>query len=174
MSTLVRLSLMMLLSLTVFSSCDKEKETEANKPREEPLLPNQIDEPDGIRFILTWSVKDGSVPQNNAELDLELYQGVGSTKSTTPITLIPNPHNFINYSVLETSLKDGEEHTLMIKYGKVLKDGTYDLYIEGYTAIANKKKFTINGNAFTTGNANMKKDFLKIKRNGTRYTFTVI
>ena len=170
MNVLKSIPILLLALMSLLFSCSKENDA----LQEEVLLSNEIREKDGLRFILTWAINDGSVPQNNAQFDLELYKGIGTSKSTKPINLIPKPDYFVNYSIVTDSLADQQSYTLTINYGTITKDGTFELYVEGYTAGANTKKFTLPHNTFTTLNANTKRDFLKIKKEGTKYTFTLL
>lgn len=170
MPNLNRFCLFLCLLSATLLSCKKANDN-TNNSQEEVLLPNQIREEYGLRFILTWSVADSSNAQTYAPLDIALYKGAGDSKSATPLPLTPKESAFKNYSIPTSALDDGGECTLVINYGNVTKNGSFDLYVEGYTAIGATKKFTLANNPFTTAQSNSRKDFLIIKREGSKYTF---
>lgn len=171
MANLNRICFFLCLFSATLLSC-KKANNHSDNPQEEVLLANQIREEYGLRFILTWSVADSSDAQTYAPLDLTLFKGAGASKSTTPLPLTPKESAFKNYSILTSALDDGGEYTLTINFGNVTKNGSFDLYVEGYTAIREAKKFTLANNPFTTAQSNSRKDYLIIKREGSKYTFT--
>jgi hypothetical protein len=162
-------SVFIIALFSILASCHKGNDT-----GEEVLLSNELREKEGIRFILTWSVFDSSAAKDYAQLDLKLFKGIGLSKSSTPIALEATPDNFINYSVLTNSLIDDGDYTLTIEFNTVSKNGLFDLSVIGYTATTTSKRFTLSNNSFTPANANTKNDFLKIRKTGSKYTFTPI
>jgi len=157
------------LLFSVLISCKKESESlspeqqQRLKEEKEVLQPNEMLEQEGLRFILSWT------PQDSIQLNLKLYKGTGATKS--PIPLTEDTRELNNYTIVTKGLENNIEFTLEVEYTQVFKPGTFDLTVIGFTAMPTTKRVTFAGNSFTTVNAGTKKDFLKITKGITKFTF---
>ena len=160
------------LLFSILISCKKESEGPSLSPEEqqqlkeekEVLQPNEMLETEGLRFILSWA------PQDSIQLNLKLYKGEGATKSLIP--LIEDSRD--NYAIVTKGLENNVVFTLEVGYTQVLKTGTFDLTVIGFTAMPTTKRFTIGGNSFTTINAGTNKDFLRISKGVTKFTFVTL
>jgi hypothetical protein len=157
---------LMLLLCTVFTSCKKssnltEREKQELEEQTAILLPNEIREQEGIRFILNYD-------QESARIALKLYKGIGS--SLTPIPL-DQEQPFVNYSVLTDSLQENSEFTIQADFSSVTKPGTFDITVIGFTNFNTSKRFTVSSLPFSTNSQGSVKSILRMKKGLKRYSF---
>jgi len=157
----------LLLSAVFFSSsCNKGTEL---TPREQQeldeetavLLPNEIIEQEGIRFILNYA-------QENAQIALTLNRGTG-------VTLIPmrmdQEQPYVNYSVLTDSLPENTEFTIQADFVSVTNPAVFDITVIGFTNFNTSKSFTVSGLSFTKANQGSKRSILRVKKGLKKYAF---
>ena len=144
------------LSLT---SCSKTAElSQEEQERKEPLKANQIieDEHGGLNFF---------VHSSTANISISIYQG------NTEIPVVERIQ-FSQYSVVAEDLDDNTEYTIELKFHSVATSGSFDLMVEGFTSMPNKKNFWIKSVPVSVADAGTTKKFLKMSRGIVRYTFT--
>jgi hypothetical protein len=155
---------MLLCSLMI--ACKKKssltpREQQQQDENTQVLLPNEILEKEGIRFVLSY-------PEADAQIHLKLVRVNGTTHS--PISLSPD-HLYFNYYVLTNQLDENTEFTLIAEFTTVTKAGTFDLTVTGFTNLNTTKSFTLPGNSFIVANAGTSKNILKIKKGLNKYSF---
>ena len=164
-STLV----LILLSLTLFS-CGKKaddlsvEQKQIQQEKTEPLKSNELLEEGGLRFLVRSQVTDTAIIQ----IEMKLYKGSGTTKSSTFIALSKDGN--MNYSILNEQMEDNSDYTLTIEYIKILQNAPYDLFSEGFTSQFGNKEFLITGNSFNTANVGTSKDLMIIKKGILKFT----
>ena len=164
-----RIFTLVLLGITLFS-CEKSaddrsvEEKQIEREKTEPLKSNELLEKEGLRFIVSSQVTDTAIIQ----IDLKLYKGSGTAKSTTPLPLSKDDH--MNYSIRTDQMEDNTEYTLVIEYHKVLQNAPYELLSEGFTSLFGNKEFKVTGHSFTTGSAGTSKDLMIIKKGILKFT----
>jgi hypothetical protein len=154
------------LLLCAVVSCKKESKL---SPREQQqleeetavLLPNEILEQEGIRFILNYN-------QESADIGLKLNKGIENTLS--PLTLYQD-QPFVNYSVLTNQLDENSEFTLQADFLQVGTTGSFDITVIGFTNLNTTKKFTITGLTFAPSSTGTAKSILRIKKGLKKYSF---
>ena len=157
---------LLLLLCAVITSCKKGSNLSAREKQELEeqraiLLPNEIREQEGIRFILNYD-------QQNASIALKLYRGVGT--ALTPIQL-DQEQPFVNYSVLTDSLQENSEFTIQAEFSRVIQAGTFDITVIGFTNLNTSKRFTVSGLPFSSTSQGSFKSILRMKKGLTRYSF---
>lgn len=171
MTQFIKFTLIALL-LSIFVSCKKEGSGQSLTPEQQQqqeeekavLLPNEILEKEGLRFTLNYSTV-------NAQIALKLYKG--TTPPASPIALTAD-QEFVNYSVLAGQLEGNSDFTLVVEYVSVTNNGSFDLSVIGFTDINETKSFTISNHAFTTADEGINKNFLRIHKGITKYTFSTL
>jgi hypothetical protein len=163
--------LLLASSLVMFfaAGCGKdsglsERERQELEESTAVLLPNEILEQEGIRFILNY------VPQN-ADISLALNKDTGTF--LTPVTLSQD-QPFVDYSVLTDSLPENTFFTLQSQFPRVTTGGTYEVTVVGFTNLNTSKRFTISGLPFTPGSQGTKKSILRIRKGLRKYSFYAI
>lgn len=157
---------LLLLLCTVFISCKKgsnltEREQEELDEQTAVLLPNEIIEKEGIRFILNYD-------QESAKIALKLFKGKDG--SQTPIQLYQE-QPFVNYAVLTDSLQEKSEFTIQADFINVTKPGTFDITVIGFTNLNTSKKFTVSAIPFSANSHGMVKNIILMKRGLKKYSF---
>jgi hypothetical protein len=157
---------LLLLLCTVFTSCKKgsnltEREKQEIEEQTAILLPNEIREQEGIRFILNYD-------QESAKIALKLFRGTGTVLS--PIAL-DQEQPFVNYAVLTDSLTENSEFTIQADFTNVTKPGTFDITVIGFTNLNTSKRFTVSSLPFSTTNQGSVKSILRMKKGLKRYSF---
>jgi hypothetical protein len=154
------------LLLTVLFACKKESKL---SPREQQvldeetavLLPNEIIEQEGIRFILNYS-------QESADIGLKLNKGIQA--ALTPLTL-HQEQPYVNYSILTSELDENTEFTLQADFLNINTAGTYELTVIGFTNLNSTKRFTITGLTFAPSAKGTVKNILRMKKGLKKYSF---
>ena len=158
-----------LLTIALFS-CGKNgdnlslEQKQIQQEKKEPLKSNELLEEGGLRFMVRSTITDTAI----IEIDLKLYKGSGTTKSTTPLLLSKDGN--MNYSILNEQMEDNSEYTLVIEYIKILQTAPYELFSEGFTSQFGNKEFLISGNTFNTANVGTTKDIMLIKKGILKFT----
>lgn len=159
-------SVVCVMLLSLLFSCNKDPQL---SPREQqeleeqtgPLLANEILEQEGVRFILNYT-------QEDADIDLKLYKGTGTT--LVPLEMFQE-QPFVNYSVLASQMAENSDYTIQVELPSVVKNGTFDLTVIGYTNLNSSKRFTVPSVPFTVANQGAKRNFLKIHKGLRKYSF---
>ena len=141
------------------ASCSKGKElSQEERERTEPLKENQIieNEHGGLNFFLYT---------NGADISISLYHG------NTEIPVL-EPKRFFEYEILAEALQDNTEYIIELQFHSVTTAGTFDLMVEGFTAMPGQKNFWMRGIPVSVSDAGTRKKFLKMSRGIVRYTFT--
>ncbi|HTE27678.1 hypothetical protein [Flavitalea sp.] len=157
---------LLLLLCTVLTSCKKdsnlnEKEKQELEEQTAALLPNEIREQEGIRFIINYD-------QESAKIALKLFRGTGVAQ--TPIKL-DEEQPFVNYSVLTDSLSENSEFTIQADFSSVTKGGTIDITVIGFTNLDASKKFTVSTIQFSPTDQGSVKSILRMKKGLKKYSF---
>lgn len=126
---------------------------------------NQIEDATGAKTTLTWTHDDGSSAANS-DIDIYLYKGTGVNK-------VPTQYFSDGVSTSETfnlisSLADGD-YTITGDFINVAANGKMNFSFDG---MAVAKKYEIKGIVFTTAQAGIEKDLIKINKSGNKYTIT--
>ena len=152
-----------LLVLILLCSCQKKseitpEEKQKQQEQQEPLKSNELLELYGLRFRVRTTITDSSI----INVDLKLYKGAGTARSTNAIPLSKDGH--MNYSILSNLMDNNCEYTLTIEYKKIDQNASYDLHTEGFTSIRANKEFLIAGRSFNTGDVGKSKDLMVVKK----------
>lgn len=154
-----------LLCIVLFSCQKKSNLTEREKQIEAEqtavLLPNEIREQEGIRFILNYD-------QSNARIALKLYRGIGT--NLVPVKL-DQEQPFVNYAVLTDSLAENSEYTLQAEINSVTNAGKFEITVIGFTNLNLNKRFTVADLSFSASSAGTAKNIIRMKKGITRYSF---
>ena len=134
-------------------SCTKEFSLEGQEPSHNLVI---NDETGGLNFFLFT---------NGSEISLNIYLG------TTRVP-VHEANQYHEYEVSAGDIRDKVEYTIELEYHSVPASGTFDLFVEGFTAGTNTKQFWMRGIPINVGDAGTKKEFLKMIKSGARYTFT--
>ena len=144
-----------LLIATIFSitsSCSKDYSYEG-----QPLPQNLIeDEKEGLSFFLHTK---------GAEISVNIHQGTIWVPVTESI-------KYYEYAVFAGDLQDNIVYTVELQFHSVPATGTFDVMVEGFTAIAGTKSVWIRDIPISVSDAGTKKPILKMTRSGARYSFT--
>ena len=156
----------LLLLCTIFNSRKKgnnlsEREKQELEEQTAILLPNEIMEQEGIRFILNYE-------QESAKIALKLLKGTGTTQSAISLD---QEQPFVNYAILTDSLQENTEYTIQAEFTSVTKPGVFDITVIGFTNLNTSKKFTVPGIPFTTTSQGSVKNILRMKRGLKKYSF---
>ena len=141
------------------ASCDKNKElSQEEQERKEPLKENQIieNEHGGLNFFLY---------STGADISLSIHRG------NTEVPVVEK-NRFIEYEVLAEDIQDNTEYIIELEFHSVATTGTFDLMVEGFTAMPGEKNFWMRGIPVSVSDAGTRKKFLKMSRGIVRYTFT--
>ena len=157
---------LLLLICATFNSCKKgptltEREKQELEEQTAILLPNELMEQEGIRFVLNYE-------QESAKIALKLFKGTGT--SQLPIRL-EQEQPFVNYAVLTDSLQENTEYTIQAEFTSVTKTGAFDITVIGFTNLNTSKKFTVSALPFTTSSQGSVKNILRMKRGLKKYSF---
>ncbi|SRR5215204_840507 len=143
----------------LFTSCSKTQElSQEEQERKEPLKENQIieNEAGGLNFFLHT---------NGAKISVNIYHG------TTEVPVYERTQ-YYHYSVIVDDLQENTEYIIELQYHSVAASGTFDLMVEGFTALPTTKNFWIRGIPISVSDAGTTKKFFKMHRGVVRYTFT--
>ena len=148
-------------------SCKKDpklspREEQEQKELTEALLPNEILEQEGIRFILNYN-------QNDAQIDVTLDKSSGVSEG--PLTLSQD-QPYVNFSILTNALEENSDFILTADFKTVTNNSVFDLTVVGFTNLNQTKKFTITGITFTTTNQGTTRKVLKIHKGIKKYAFS--
>lgn len=128
---------------------------------------NQIEDASGIQTTLTWTMNDGSAPDQGADLDIALYKGTGANKVAT--TYFSDGFTATETFNVISSLADGD-YTIAVQYYNIqATGGKMNFSFDGMTA---NKKFEIKGIAFVQADNDNEKDLVKISKSGNKFTIT--
>ena len=157
---------LLLLLCTTFNACKKdsnlsEREKQEHEELTAILLPNEIMEQEGIRFILNYD-------QESAKIALKLFKGTGT--SLTPVNL-EQEQPFVNYAVLTDSLQENSEFTIQAEFTSVTKPGTFDITVIGFTNLNTSKRFTVSALPFSNSSQGTFKSILLMKKGLKKYSF---
>jgi len=154
-----------LLALTI-ASCNKGTELSPREKQEleeetATLLPNEILEQEGIRFVLNYE------PQN-AQIALQLNKGTGTALSPMSLDQL---QPYVNYSVLTDSLPENTEFTIQSDFVSVSSSGTYDITVIGFTNYNTSKRFTVSNLVFSKASQGTRRSILRMKKGLKKYSF---
>jgi hypothetical protein len=157
---------LLLLLCTTFNSCKKssnltEREKQELEEQSAVLLPNEIMEQEGIRFVLNYD-------QESAKIALKLFKGAETLQ--TPIQL-EQDQPFVNYAVLTDFLQEKSEFTIQAEFTNVIKPGTFDITVIGFTNLNTTKKFTLSALPFSNTSQNSVRSILRMKKGLNKYSF---
>lgn len=126
-----------------------------------PVPVNEINSSAGIKVELEWTT-GGTSSDAISDADLDLYLMKGTTEAGKSI-------NYSRFEAMTLSdlFADGE-YTVQVKADYVGKKNNYTLYVKGDDT-GELKSYK---GEFLQGDSNLKVDFLKIKKAGTKYTIT--
>jgi hypothetical protein len=168
MNSIGKFTLVMAMAI-VLLSCKKKTQLSAREEQlqneiTKPLLPNEILEQEGIRFLLNYVQSDG-------QLQVRLYKGTSLEFSQVDLV---ETQPYVNYSVRADQLLENTDYTLVIEFKSVAKNGSFDLSLVGFTEINGTKIFGLNGTPFTTGQSQTSKAFIKIHKGIQKFSFYVL
>ena len=157
---------LLLLLCIVFTSCKKgtsltEREKQEQEEQTAVLLPNEIIEKEGIRFVLNYE-------EQSAKIALKLFKGTGASQTALHLY---QEQPFVNYAVLTDSLSENTEFTIQAEFTNVTKAGTFDITVIGFTNLNTSKRFTISALPFSTGSQGTFKSILRMKKGLRKYSF---
>ena len=135
---------------------DKQKANE----EQGVLLPNELLEREGLRFKINY-------PPGTAQIGLKLFSA-SPNRSEIPIGVT---EEFMNYYIKASELTNNSDYILTLEYKTVSQDGWFDLEIIGFTSINQSKEFTLSNNSYAKSNAGTTKDFLRIRKGVTKFSF---
>ncbi|HTE27957.1 hypothetical protein [Flavitalea sp.] len=168
MNSIGKLTLVLAMAI-VLLSCKKKSQLSAREEQiqneiTQPLLPNEIIEQEGIRFLLNYE-------HSNAQLQLRLYKG--TSLEFSPVD-IEETQPYVNYSVRADQMLENTDYTLVVEFKSITKNGSFDLSLIGFTEINGTKTFGLNAVPFTTGQSQMSKAFIKIHKGVQKFSFYVL
>ena len=158
------------LALVILCSCGKKgdalslEERQKQQEEQQPLKSNELLEREGLRFRVMTSIADPST----MDVELKLYKGAGTSKSTTPLTLSKDGH--MNYSIVSSLMENNADYTLTIEYKAISQQTTYVLHTEGFTSIRSNKEFVITGHSFNASDVGKTRDLMLIKKGILKFT----
>lgn len=158
---------LLVLLITTIISCKKDpklspREEQEQRELTEVLLPNEILEQEGIRFILNYN-------QNDAEIDVKLDKSSGVSEVSLTLS---QDQPYVNYSILANSLDENSDFIITTQFKSVVNNGTFDLSVIGFTNLNQTKKFTLTGMAFIPANQGTSRKVIKIHKGIKKYTFS--
>ena len=137
------------------TSCSKElSQEEQDHNGQENLVID--DEKGGLNFFLY---------NTGAEISVNIYHGTAKV----PVT---EKSKYFEYEVYGADLQDNTDYIIELQFHTVSTPGTFDIMVEGFTASAYAKSFSINEIPVSVSDAGTKRQFLKMTRRIDRYTFT--
>ena len=163
---LSKCALLVLLFSTIIS-CKKDpkqspREEQEQKELTEVLLPNEILEQEGLRFILNYN-------QDDAVIDVKLDKSSGVSEGSLTLS---QDQPYVNCSILANALDENSDFIMTTEFKSVVNNGAFDLSVIGFTNMNHTKKFTISGISFTTANQGTSRKVLKIHKGIKKYTFS--
>ena len=151
--------LLIVAASLLITSCSKSHElSQEEQERNEPLKENQIieNEEGGLNFFLHT---------NGAAISVNVYRGATEVPVVERI-------QYYQYSVVVEDLQENTEYIIELEYHSVATSGTFDLMVEGFTALPTTKNFWIKGIPISVTDAGTTKKFFRMHRGVVRYTFT--
>lgn len=137
----------------LFISCTKEFSKEGQDPSQQLVI---NDETGGLNFFLFT---------NGSEISVNIYRGSAQIP-------VHEANKYNEYEVSAGDIQEKIEYTVELEYHSVPASGTFDLFVEGFTASRDTKQFWIKSIPVNVGDAGTKREFLKMTRSGTSFIFT--
>ena len=146
---------LLLTAITLsITSCTKEFSQEGQAMQQDFTIE---DESGGLNFFLHTK---------GAEISINIYQGA----TAVPVN---EGNKYYEYEVSASDLLDNIVYTIELQYHAVPASGTFDLFVEGFTASPGTKSFWIRDIPVSVSDAGTKKSYLKMKRSYSKYTFSL-
>ena len=139
----------------LITSCSKEFSREDQDPNAQVNFVID-DEKGGLNFFLY---------NTGAQISVNIYHG------TTQVP-VNERTKYFEYEVSAADLQDNTDYIIQLQFHSVSTPGTFDIMVEGFTASAFTKSFSISDIPVDVSDAGTKRQFLKMTRSNSRYTFT--
>lgn len=152
-TTLMKYILLIAMFSFSMMSCKKEFSLEGQPLQENFLIEN---ENGGLNFF---------IHNTQAEISVNIFHG----SISVPVN---ESKKYFEYEVSAKDLEDHVEYIIELQYHSVPSTGTFDLLVEGFTAIQGTKSFWLKAIPISVTDAGAKKKILKMTRSGSRYTFS--
>jgi hypothetical protein len=167
MKLFVQIIIVLILS-SILVSCKKHypprlklvEDTQRTKEEKEPILPNEMLENEGIRFVINH-------PTGSADISFKMFK---ASPNRTEVRLRTVKESS-DYYVLSRDLTNNSDFILTAEYNSVSTPGAFQLSINGISSLKGPAGLQVSNYLYTTQNAGTTVEFLKIRKGSLKFSF---
>lgn len=136
------------------------EDIQRTKEEKEPVLPNEMLENEGLRFIINY-------PPGSAEIAFRLFKESPNRSEVRLRTVSESK----DYYILSRDLTNNSDFILSAEYKSVSNNGAFQLSINGISSLKGPAGLQLPDYLYTTQNVGLTKEFLKIRKGSLKFSF---